>query len=564
MHEPLIGRVIAGQRIEGVAGRGGMGVVYRATDLDLERRVAVKVIAPALADDPAFRRRFIDESRIAASLDHPNVITIHRAGEEEGVLFLVMRFVDGVDLRGVLARDGPLDPGRALRILTQVASALDAAHASGLVHRDVKPANILLGAGDHVYLTDFGLSKRTASADATRTAQLVGTLNYVAPEQIRGHQVDARTDVYALGAVLFQMLTGGVPFPAETDEAKMWAHLSEPPPRASELRPGVPAGLDEVIRRAMSKSPDERYPTAGELAAAAASALESARPAPAAAPPSRAPAPRARPMPARYTRSHARKALVLNALTDTLAVVAAAAIIIAGILFGALAVAVPLALAVYAAGAARAFFDEDTARKVIERDRARRRGERERGRSPVDLTTLSPDIRGLVDRAHETRNRVYDAIERADLPYTEVSAEVDQLVTTMEQTAKRAQLLHDGLSDAPPAEVARRLEQVKARAHPAQHELVTALEYQLSVQRRMEQQLQRFHDQMDRMVVELDTVRGNLISASASAEAYEQERVAGGIRELRDEMGAVADGMAAAYDDREGASAALERVSPES
>jgi serine/threonine protein kinase len=179
MTEGLIGRVIAGQRIEAVAGRGGMGVVYRAQDIDLDRVVAVKVIAPGLADQPGFRRRFIAESRIAASLDHPNVIPIYRAGEEDGVLFQVMRFVDGEDLRRVLHEEGPLEPRRAVRILAQVASALDGAHASGLVHRDVKPANILLGAHDHVYLTDFGLSKRTAGADDTRTAQLVGTVNYV-------------------------------------------------------------------------------------------------------------------------------------------------------------------------------------------------------------------------------------------------------------------------------------------------------------------------------------------------------------------------------------------------
>jgi serine/threonine protein kinase len=282
MHEALIGRVIAGQRIESVAGRGGMGVVYRATDLDLERSVAVKVIAPAYADDAAFRRRFIAESRTAASLDHPNVIPIYRAGEEDAVLFQVMRFVDGKDLRAVLAEDGPLEPQRAIRILTQVAAALDAAHGSGLVHRDVKPGNILLGSGDHVYLTDFGLSKRTGTDD-TRTAQLVGTVNYVAPEQIRGQELTSRTDIYALGAVLFQMLTGRVPFPADSDEAKMWAHLSEPPPRASELRPELPRMLDDVVARALAKDPDQRFVTAGDLAAVAASALEK-RPAPARSP----------------------------------------------------------------------------------------------------------------------------------------------------------------------------------------------------------------------------------------------------------------------------------------
>jgi hypothetical protein len=584
MNEGLIGRVIAGQRIDRVAGRGGMGVVYRALDVDLERAVAVKVIAPAFADDDAFRRRFIAESRIAASLDHPNVIPIYRAGEEDGVLFQVMRFVDGEDLRAVLADSGPLDPERAVRILAQVAAALDAAHAGGLVHRDVKPANILLGARDHVYLTDFGLSKRTGTDD-TRTAHLVGTVNYVAPEQIRGQALDARSDVYALGAVLFQMLTGRVPFPADSDEAKMWAHLSEPPPRAGESRPELPRALDDVIATAMSKDREDRYQSAGELAEAAAAALEpppapapSAPPAPvpSAAPPSApaaasgaldSPSPRPQPSapplraaPKPYTRADYRRALLGNAMADSLAVVAAAVILIAGLLFGALALAAPLALVVYAGGVARAFFDEDTAQKVLERERAQRRKTIDRRGGAMSVGELSPGIRPLIVRAHQTRDRIHEAIERADMPYEEVAEEVDQLVATMEHTAKRADLLEEGLHAAPPSDVEERLVEVRWRGHPSQQELVTALEYQLSVQRRMEKQLERFHGQMDRMLVELDTVRGNLISASASEEAYQQQRVAAGIRELRDEMGVVAEGVAAAYADQEDVSRTLARV----
>jgi hypothetical protein len=555
MQEGLIGRVIAGQRIESVAGRGGMGVVYRAIDVDLERAVAVKVIAPAYADEAAFRRRFIAESRTAASLDHPNVIPIYRAGEEDGLLFQVMRFVDGRDLRAVLADGGPLEPERAIRILTQVAAALDAAHGSGLVHRDVKPANILLGSGDHVYLTDFGLSKRTGTDD-TRTAQLVGTVNYVAPEQIRGQDLTSRTDIYALGAVLFQMLTGRVPFPAESDEAKMWAHLSEPPPRASELRPELPRMLDDVVARAMAKDPEQRFVTAGDLAAVAATALEK-RSAPALAPAVvSAPPLRAAPVP--YTRSAYRRALILNAMTDSVSVVAGALIVIAGLLFDSLTLAVPLAFVVYAGGATRAFFDDDTAQRVLDRERAKRRKALGRG-STVNVSALSNDIRALVVRAYATRDRVHEAIARADLPYTEVADEVDQLVATMEQTARRAQLLEEGLSAAPPDDVARRLEAVRRRG-PSQQELATALEYQLSVQRRMQTQLARFQDRMDRMLVELDTVRGNLISVSASEEAYQQQRVAAGVRELRDEMGVVAEGVAAAYADQEEISATLERV----
>jgi hypothetical protein len=556
MQEGLIGRVIAGQRIDTVAGRGGMGVVYRAIDVELERTVAVKVIAPAYADDATFRRRFITESRTAASLDHPNVIPIYRAGEEDGVLFQVMRFVDGKDLRAVLADGGPLEPERAIRILTQVAAALDAAHAGGLVHRDVKPANILLGAADHVYLTDFGLSKRTGTDD-TRTAQLVGTVNYVAPEQIRGLELTARTDIYALGAVLFQMLTGRVPFAADSDEAKMWAHLSEPPPRASEVRPELPRALDAVIAQAMAKDPDQRYAAAGEFAATAAAALEKRLAPVPPAPVSSAPPLRAPPVP--YSRTAYRRALVLNAMIDSVSVVAAALIVIAGLLFGALALAVPLAIVVYAGGVTRAFFDEDNAKRVLAHERAKRRKTLDRG-GAIKLGALSDDIRDLLVRAYATRDRVHEAIDRAELPYTEVADEVDQLVLTMEQTGQRAQLLEEGLSAAPPDEVARRLEAVRRRGDPAQHELVSALEYQLSVQRKMEKQLARFHDQMDRMLVELDTVRGNLISVSASEEAYQQERVAAGVRELRDEMGVVAEGVAAAYADQEEISATLQRV----
>jgi chromosome segregation ATPase len=197
---------------------------------------------------------------------------------------------------------------------------------------------------------------------------------------------------------------------------------------------------------------------------------------------------------------------------------------------------------------------------VLARERAKRRNTIDRRGAAMGVGELSPGIRPLIVRAYETRDRIHEAIERADLPYTEVADEVDQLVATMEQTAKRAQLLEEGLRAAPPADVERRLEDVRRRAHPAQQELVTALEYQLSVQRRMEKQLERFHDQMDRMLVELDTVRGNLISASASQEAYQQQRVAAGVRELRDEMGVVADGVAAAYADQEDVSRTLARV----
>src|SRR3954452_20629216 len=261
------GDVFAGHRIEDVAGRGGMGVVYRALQLALDRTVALKLITPALAGDPDFRARFVRESRAAASIEHPNVIPIFSAGDEQDVLYISMRFVDGEDLRALLRREGALDPRRAAQIVAQVAAALDAAHERGLVHRDVKPANVLLTSTEHVYLTDFGLIKRVGEG-ATQVSRpgWVGTLGYVAPEQIRGERVDARSDVYALGSVLFHTLTGGPPFAADTDEATLWRHLHDEPPSVNGQ---APVAFDPVIRRALAKSPDHRYPSAGDLGRAA-------------------------------------------------------------------------------------------------------------------------------------------------------------------------------------------------------------------------------------------------------------------------------------------------------
>jgi len=267
-----IGAVIGDYRLEERIGRGGMGVVFRATQLSLGRSVAVKLITPELADDPAYRERFKREARLAARIAHPNVVPVHQAEEHEGHLFIAMHYVPGSDLRSFLKERGRLEPGEAVRIVEQVAAALDAAHELGLVHRDVKPGNVLLSGkkGEHVYLTDFGLTKNISStADITRTGAFVGTLDYIAPEQLRAARVDGRADVYALGCVLFQLLTGAVPFKRDSDPAKLYAHMSEPPPRASETDPTLPAGFDGVIQRSMAKSPDERYPTAGEMAAAA-------------------------------------------------------------------------------------------------------------------------------------------------------------------------------------------------------------------------------------------------------------------------------------------------------
>lgn len=221
------GATFAGYRVESLIGRGGMGVVYRATDLSLERPVALKLIAPELAEDERFRERFLKEPRLAASLDRPSVVPIYEAGEQDGQIYLAMRYVEGSDLT-ILQRDGKLTPERALAILGQIAGALDAAHRRSLVHRDVKPANVLLDDDGHAYLTDFGITKQLGG-EATDTWRLVGTLGYLAPEQIREEAVDVRTDCYSLACVLYECLSGSPPFHRDTEAETMWAHMQEQP-----------------------------------------------------------------------------------------------------------------------------------------------------------------------------------------------------------------------------------------------------------------------------------------------------------------------------------------------
>ncbi len=270
MAELAPGSLVAGYRIEGVIGRGGMGVVYRATQLSLDRPVAVKVIAPELAGDITFRERFKRESRIAASMEHPNVIPVYEAGEGDGLLYLSMRYIEGTDLKALLEADGTLEPTRAARLLAQVAAALAAAHRRDLMHRDVKPANVLVDREDgreHAYLTDFGIARHVAATTAlTATGSVVGTLDYLAPERIVDGGGDARADVYALGCVLFQVLTGSVPYPRDHDAAKMYAHLNAPVPDARELNKRVPDTLAELAVQAMAKEPDARVHSASELA----------------------------------------------------------------------------------------------------------------------------------------------------------------------------------------------------------------------------------------------------------------------------------------------------------
>jgi serine/threonine-protein kinase len=263
------GTMLAGYRIERFLAQGGMGVVYLASQMSLDRPIALKLIAPERAGDEDFRERFLRESRLAASIDHPNVVPVHEAGEEDGLLYVAMRYVDGPDLGALLRAAGKLPPQRAARIVAQVAAALDAAHARGLVHRDVKPANVLVadpGGAEHCYLTDFGLSKQVAATtDVTRTGTVMGTVHYIAPEQLRGDAVDGRADVYALGCVLYRLLTGRPPFARDTDVATMWAHLNEPPPEVE----GAAAPFEDVVHRAMEKDPAQRFQSAGDLGRAA-------------------------------------------------------------------------------------------------------------------------------------------------------------------------------------------------------------------------------------------------------------------------------------------------------
>ncbi len=283
MADLTLGSTVAGCRLEAVAGRGGMGVVYRATQIALQRPVAVKAIAPQFAQDEAFRERFQRESQIAASIEHPNVIPVYEAGDLEGSLYLIMRWVDGTDLRELISSSGRLTPERAVQLLRPVASALSAAHRRGLVHRDVKPANVLIARGEdqddeHVYLTDFGIARRTSGGTAvTRTGVLVGTIDYTSPERIEGGRGTAASDIYAFGCMLYEALTGHVPFDRPAELMKMYAHMNDPTPSVRSEVPDVPEPLDQIASRAMAKRPEDRFASAAELAAALGHVLEERR-----------------------------------------------------------------------------------------------------------------------------------------------------------------------------------------------------------------------------------------------------------------------------------------------
>jgi hypothetical protein len=258
------GTLVAGYRIDAILGRGGMGVVYEATQLSLNRKVALKLLTPELGADPAFRERFRREGLIQAAIDHPHIVTVYEAGETDEGLFLAMRIVPGPTLKAmIVARE--LDAGRALRILAPTADALDTAHRAGLIHRDVKPQNILVGARDHPYLADFGLTKAPGDWTLTKAGQLLGTIDYICPEQLRGQQVTSRSDVYSLAAVLYECLTGVIPFPRDTEAAVLYAHIAEQPPRVTDQRPELPASLDELIAIGMAKEPGDRYESPSQL-----------------------------------------------------------------------------------------------------------------------------------------------------------------------------------------------------------------------------------------------------------------------------------------------------------
>jgi hypothetical protein len=258
------GTSVAGYRIDGVLGQGGMGVVYEATQLSLDRKVALKLLATHLGEDTQFRERFRREALIQAAIEHPHIVTIYEAGEADQGLFMAMRLVRGPNLKDMIV-SRELDAGRTLRILAPVADALDAAHEAGLIHRDIKPQNILVSGRDHAYLADFGLTKAPGEKSLTKTGQFVGTLDYISPEQIRGLKATTASDVYALAAVLYECLSGVVPYPKDSEAAVLFAHMSDEPPKVTDQRPELPGELDEVIARAMSKDPEQRHATAGEL-----------------------------------------------------------------------------------------------------------------------------------------------------------------------------------------------------------------------------------------------------------------------------------------------------------
>lgn len=258
------GDIVAGFRIQGVLAEGGMAVIYRATQESLERTVALKVLNHELSDDPGFCERFRREGQLQAAIDHPHIVPVYEAGEAEQGLFLAMRLIPGPTLKETILA-GKADPRWSVDVTSQVAEALDAAHKVGLIHRDVKPQNVLIGERDHAFLADFGLTKDLDAQSLTATGQFMGTIDYVSPEQARGDGATPRSDVYQLAGVLYECLCGTVPYGRPTEAAVLFAHLTEPPPRLAERCPELPSALGEVIARGMAKDPGDRYESPGEL-----------------------------------------------------------------------------------------------------------------------------------------------------------------------------------------------------------------------------------------------------------------------------------------------------------
>jgi serine/threonine-protein kinase len=279
-HDLAAGDVVGAYRLLEPIAEGGMAEVWRAEQRVLGRPAALKIVRAELAQDAEFRRRFAAEGRAAASIDAPNVVTVFDAGEVDGRPFLAMALIPGGTLRELLDRTGRLESARAVELVGQVAAGLDATHAAGLVHRDVKPANVLVDARDgRALITDFGVVKNLEASGVTRTGSMVGTLDYLAPEQVQGREVQPRTDVYALGCLLYELLAGSVPFPRASAPARLRAHLHDPPPQPSDVD-GVPAAFDAVIATALAKVPEQRFDSAGDLARAASAALAGDRPEP--------------------------------------------------------------------------------------------------------------------------------------------------------------------------------------------------------------------------------------------------------------------------------------------
>jgi serine/threonine protein kinase len=468
--DPRVGTIVAGHRIDGVVGRGGMGVVYRATELALERAVALKVISPDLADDPHARRRFITESKLAASIDHPNVIPVYHVGEHDGMLFLTMRFVVGDDLHAVLRREGVLELARAVDIVDQIAKGLDAAHTRGLVHRDVKPGNVLLAENDHVYLTDFGLTKRLAyDEEQTQTNGFVGTLDYISPEHLRGEPVDGRADVYALGCLAFKLLTGFVPFRVDYDYPREWAEQPTAAPPLADFRPDLAREVGRVLDRALRKDPSERYARASELSRDLQAAVATAN-APEVAKPSSADA---------------------------------------------------------------AQSDERSGSGRTKLHQHFRRDERR----------AAPEVDELLGSIELARREIRDAAKRSPLAYAGLGDELRELSLAIKQGRKGSVHDYNELVNPPRDIVQSRLQEELARADPKSRKLVAALKDQLLAKRRAEERLSDFTTELERVLVELDSLH-HVVCGSTSAAPATERIVIERLRSLGGQMRAVNDEIA--------------------